>query len=182
MNKLLWSLCALISVGLSAQSDSGRFNPHPKSQRQLQIGAVAQITLCAEGIGHFEIVIPVKAPPVVRYAAKELSDRLFQVTGFRAEPCQQASGSVPAFLLGASAEAVALGLDPASLDRDGFYIRTDGNRILLLGQDAPGGRPERGGCLNAARCSPSMIFLSVLPVCATIFPVISVRWRHGWRS
>lgn len=145
MKKKVWFLSVLLAVGAVAAPVAGRFNPYPQTQRQVRIGAVPRITLGLEPAGHFAIVIPVKAPPVVRYAAQELSDRLFQVTGFRAEPRHQAEAGGPVFLLGATPEAAALGLDPARLDRDGFFIRTDGDRILLLGQDDPAGRPERGG-------------------------------------
>ncbi|MBO4512381.1 MAG: DUF4838 domain-containing protein, partial [Victivallales bacterium] len=91
------------------------------------------ITLCENGKASFEVVRP--SVSAAGKAADELIDKLHKITGLKVKAVAKASGNVPAFYIGVCPESKALGLDPAKLDRDGFYIKTDGNRIFITGCD-----------------------------------------------
>ena len=120
----------LVSV-LVLDAAPTRFTPNPVSPRKIVIGKEPVITLCKNGKAEFEVVKPTN-PGAVR-AAKELIARMEQITGKKAAMVEKASGKVPVFYLGACPEAAKLGLDPEKLDLDGYYIRTDGNRIFITG-------------------------------------------------
>ena len=106
----------------------------PGSPRKIVIGKKLVITLCKDGKAEFEVVKPTN--PAAHLAMKELIERLIQITGKKVTPVAQASGKVPAFYLGTCPEAEKLGLNPKKLDRDGYYIKTDGNRIFITGCDS----------------------------------------------
>ena len=127
---------ALLSLTMAAAAgaqDPAPFKPYAVSPRVVKIGNTPQITLCRDGKATFEIVKP--ADPAVDNAVNELKTRLFEITGAKAQIVAKASGKVPAFYLGRCPEAEKLGLKPEKLDRDGFFIKTDGNRIFITGCD-----------------------------------------------
>ncbi|MBO4646843.1 MAG: DUF4838 domain-containing protein [Lentisphaeria bacterium] len=131
------ALSAVLTVS-AAETSKTVFKTHPVSPRKIVIGEKPVITLCKDGKVEFEVVKP--ANPAANQAANELIARLAQITGKKVKPVAKASGKVPAFYLGTCPEAKALGLDPEKLDRDGYYIKTDGNCIFITGVDsnAPG--------------------------------------------
>ena len=124
-------ILAMAVVPMLAQTP---FKPYPVSPRKIVIGKEPQITLCKDGEAAFEVVKPAN-PAAAKEALKELLLRLEQITGRKVVPVAKASGKVPAFYLGTCPEAEKLGLNPEKLDRDGFYIKTDGNRIFITGCD-----------------------------------------------
>ena len=127
------ALSAVLTV-LAAETPKPVFKTYPVSPRKIVIGDKPVITLCKDGKAEFEVVKP--ANPAANQVANELIARLAQITGKKVKPVAKASGKVPAFYLGACPEAKALGLDPKKLDRDGYYIKTDGNRIFITGCDS----------------------------------------------
>jgi len=142
--KRLMIFAALTAAALCAE---GKFDLKPVSPRKIVIGEKPAITLCKGGKAEYEVVKP--ANPAAAPAAKELIEQLAQITGKKVKPVAKASGKVPAFYLGVCPEAKALGLNPEKLDRDGYYIRTDGNRIFITGCDSnkPGYDMEQFGTL-----------------------------------
>ncbi|MBQ7208670.1 MAG: DUF4838 domain-containing protein [Lentisphaeria bacterium] len=135
ITNLAGSAAAVLAILLTAASAEGSaFRPAPQHPRKIVIGGKPAITLCKDGIAEFEVVKP--ANPAAAPAAKELIERLAQITGKKVEAVKTASGKVPAFYLGVCPEAEKLGLDPEKLDRDGFYIKTDGNKIFITGCDS----------------------------------------------
>ena len=130
-------VCLAVSAVLAiaaAEVSGGTLKTEPGSPRKIVIGKEPVITLCKGGKAEFEVVRP--ANKAAEPAAKELIERLAQITGKKVKPVAQASGKVPAFYLGVCPEAKALGLDPEKLDRDGYFIRTDGSRIFITGCDS----------------------------------------------
>ena len=127
----LFLACAL-AVSLSAAAELW-LKTEPVSQRIINIGQKQEITLVKGGKVLFEVIRPANknAAP----AAAELISCLSQITGQKIKTVAKASGKVPAFYIGNCPEARAAGLDPEKLDRDGFYIKTVGNKIFLLGMD-----------------------------------------------
>ena len=138
---VVMSVC-LASV-LPAAEPHDRFVPNAVSPRKIVIGKKPLITLCKNGKSDFEVVKP--ANPAAGPAVKELIERLAQITGKKIVPAAKASGKVPAFYLGTCPEAEKLGLNPDKLDLDGYYIKTDGNRIFIVG----GNRRNRQGIAQA---------------------------------
>jgi hypothetical protein len=129
--KRLMIFALLAAASLCAE---GKFDLKPVSPRKIVIGEKPAITLCKGGKAEYEVVKP--ANPAAAPAAKELIERLAQITGKKVKPVAKASGKVPAFYLGVCPESKALGLNPEKLDRDGYYIKTDGNRIFITGCDS----------------------------------------------
>ena len=104
------------------------------SPRRIVVGDKPVITLCENGKINFEVVKP--ANPDANKALSEFIDMMFQITGAKVKPVEKASGNVPAFYLGTCPEAKEIGLEPETLDRDGFFIKTDKNRIFITGCDS----------------------------------------------
>ena len=132
-------VCAALFVALTMSAeDKVILKTNPVSPRKIVIGKEPVITLCKDGKAEFEVVRPANA--AANQAADELIERLAQITGKKVKSVAKASGKVPAFYLGTCPEAEKLGLKPEKLDRDGYYIKTDGNRIFITGVDsnAPG--------------------------------------------
>ena len=138
-------LLASAAVGIVQAADTVRFQPRAVSARVIKIGKTPAITLCKEGKAEFEVVKP--ANPAAAPAAAELISRLAQITGKKVAPVAEASGSVPAFYLGSCPEAAKLGLAPETLDRDGYFIRTDGSRIFITGCDSNDPKQVQRGTL-----------------------------------
>ena len=124
---------AAAAVLPAGAQDPTPFKPYAVSPRIIRIGKTPQITLCREGKSDIEVVKPKE--PAVDAAVKELVSRLHEITGTKPRIVPQASGKAPAFYLGRCPEAEKLGLKPETLDRDGFFIRTDGNKIFITGCD-----------------------------------------------
>lgn len=114
--------------------ESARFSPTPLSPRRIIVGKTPVITLCRNGKAAFEIVRPKNAAAMP--AAIELADKLHKITGLEVNLVAAASGQNPAFYLGKCPEADKLGLIPEKLDRDGYYIKTSGNNIFIVGCDS----------------------------------------------
>ena len=124
---------AAAAVLPAGAQDPTPFKPYAVSPRIIRIGNTPQITLCKGGKSDIEVVKPKE--PAVDAAVKELVSRLHEITGTKPRIVAQASGNAPAFYLGRCPEAEKLGLKPEKLDRDGFFIKTDGNRIFITGCD-----------------------------------------------
>ncbi len=120
-----------------------RFTLNPQSPRSIVVGQEAKISLCHQGQATVEVIYPAKSSPVVKYAAQELALRLSQSFGCEIKPNQIPSGTQPAIIVGDLELAAKHGLDLETLDRDGYFIKTIGNQCLIIGKDAPNGRPDR---------------------------------------
>ena len=127
----------LLLTGVLFANLSGAPTPwlktEPVSKRIINIGKKQEITLVKDGKVQFEVVRP--SNPYARAAAAELTAFLSKITGQKISIVAKASGKIPAFYIGSGPEAKAAGLDPAKLDRDGFYIKTVGSKIFILGVD-----------------------------------------------
>ena len=110
-----------------------RFKPYAGSPRIIRIGQTPRLELCRDGKILFEVVKP--ADKAAQTALLELLLRLEEMTGQKIQTVAKASGKVPAFYLGVCNEARKIGLNPEKLDRDGYFIKTDKNRIFITGLD-----------------------------------------------
>ena len=147
------NFCRCIVVGvlllsaavLNAQSavEMPRFNPKPVSPRSIKTDDKVQIAIAKDGKALCEVVIPAKNS-VTAFAGEELATFLSQIIGSQVPVVQKASGNVPAFILGAPAAALA-GVDLQKIDRDGYFIRTMDNDILIAGVDSTTAKPKKQG-------------------------------------
>lgn len=115
---------------------AGRFAPNPVSERRCITASEMRI-LFSDGVPQFEIVIPRNAPPAAKFAAEELAKHLGKVLGCQLEILNEKSGKKPALIVGDAALALKNGMDVSKLDRDGFFIRSIGDDILIVGSDSP---------------------------------------------
>lgn len=140
MKKLLVGL-TLVMLSAAAMG----INSNQGLERSVFIGKTPKMKLTAADC---RIVISPKASPVVKYAAGELQHFMSEVLGGKVALATQA-GSGCNIYVGATDAAAKQGFDTAKLARDGFYIKTVGKDIYILGRDDAKEKPEltiaRGG-------------------------------------
>ena len=144
LKKVHFLLVLTVVCSLSA-TETAFFKPYAVSKRVINIGQKPEITLLKDGKVCFEVVSPVN--PAASLAAKELVARLNEIAGTGIKTVKKASGKVPAFYLGTCPESKAAGIDPSKLDRDGFYIKTVGNKIFITGVDTNDKRKKQWATL-----------------------------------
>ncbi len=108
------------------------FSPSPKKPRKIEIGKQSQLVLKA---GNFEIVADKKSSPAAKFAAQELSLALGKVFQAKIPVVEQPTGNKIEIHLGNWTLANTVGIKANELDRDGFVIKTIGNKILIIGRD-----------------------------------------------
>ena len=127
MKKLLClSLFALFLLSLAGK-EAVRFAPKVNSPRTIRLDAGEQLLLAP---GTFEVVLPPQSTPTAKYAAKLLAATLGKVLNCQVPVVSKGTGET-ALHVGDTALAAQLKLDLNVLDRDGFYIRTAGKKVLL---------------------------------------------------
>ena len=141
-------LLASLACAAVVSADGYKFFRDPQSPRKISVDNTKKITMFKNGKVNFEIVQGKTA--VARYAAKELAYQLSRVLGVKLQILNKASGKCPAIIVGDAALAKKYGMEPAKLDRDGFFIRTVGNNIIIIGDDAPNANPVRHGYFKRA--------------------------------
>ena len=94
--------------------------------------------------GNFEVVVIPGSSPTARYAASFLADTLGRTFGVKVPVVKKSSGRI-ALHVGDKNLASQWGLDVSKLDRDGFYIRSGKNRILMIGRDDRSITPAANG-------------------------------------
>ena len=155
MRKLLFLFAACSALAASAAVEMPRFAPRAISPRKCVVGSKNEITLVANGQVNFEVVVPPKFTRTTYFAATELASFLSEITGTQVKVLRKATGKKVAFLVGDKEAAKKAGLDMTKLDRDGFYIKTFGSSIILVGNDDTAGNPaflatwNERGTLNA---------------------------------
>lgn len=87
--------------------------------------------------GGVQVVIAPNAPPVVRYAADELTNALARTLRAPVPVANDLSDSTASIILGSNAWSAAAGLDAAKVARDGFIVCARGRDVYLLGMDDP---------------------------------------------
>ena len=87
------------------------------------------------------IVLAPGTSPTAKFAAAELQTFLSQVLGGKI-PVSATPGNGPNLFVGFSEHTARIGLDPAALVRDGFFLRSSGQDRYLAGIDDPQTDPE----------------------------------------
>ncbi|MBR4675589.1 MAG: DUF4838 domain-containing protein [Victivallales bacterium] len=99
----------------------------PKSPRRIQIGETPLVTLALGGKPLFDIVHG--GTPSAKFAATELADVLALALEARPKVIAEPSGDRPCIMVGVR--------QAEGIDRDGFIIRTEDNRLHIYGKDDP---------------------------------------------
>ncbi|MBR2434986.1 MAG: hypothetical protein IKB22_05890, partial [Lentisphaeria bacterium] len=138
-------LCALL--GASETLRVPEFHFEPTSPRHIGTGTEPVTPIASKGKALCEVVVPAKSAPMLRFAGSQLAFYLGKITGAKVPVKRKVSGKVTAFILGAKGAELA-GFDLSKLDRDGYIIKTIGNKIIIAGVDDPVINPAKGQIPN----------------------------------
>ena len=123
--------------------------------------------------GKVDVLVAEAPPPVVRFAADEMTNFLSQVLGAEVSIVREPKAGRCCVVLGDNRWSRAEGLSVSDLPRDAFVEKSTADRLYLLGRDDPArniyGELETGG--KGAR---TMIFER-----ATVFAVYDFLERHA---
>ena len=96
-------------------------------------------TASVEGVqlsaGGTEVVVAAEAPPVVHFAAAEMTNLLSQAFGTKIPLVDHPSGNKVSVVLGANEWSSAVGIDIDKLPRDAYRVKTCGKSIFIIGKD-----------------------------------------------
>ena len=123
------------------------FDFEPRSPRRIEINTQASIPVAAGGKAVCEIIVPTKSVPMLHFAASQLAFHLEKIIGQKVPVRTKESGKATAFILG-PAGAELVGFDLSKLDRDGYIIKTIGNKIIIAGNDDQVINPAKGQIPN----------------------------------
>ena len=146
-------LLLLAGTLLPLSAVSVQFTLKPVSKRQLSVSENSSAVLIRQGKSQMAVAVPPGAPVSVRRAAEELVSFLRRICG--SEKSVPLFTKVPAsfkgflFCVGDTAFAAELKADLNALDRDGFVIKSSGEKLLIAGSDALDGSSGQGtlfGC------------------------------------
>lgn len=140
IQQVFFALCWSVGI-VSAAPPPLKYQFHPLQERRINIGTTPELTLVTDGKTGFELVVPADATPTAKFAAQEAAELLGRALQTKISLIAAPTGNVPALVIGDVKLAAQAGLDIAKLDRDGFYIKTQGKNILLIGRDDPQNRP-----------------------------------------
>ena len=140
------ALC--LTAAAAAPSAKLNYKFQPELPRSIKIGKEPMLTLVTNGKINFEIVTPLKSTPASQDAAREAAQLLSEAYGTKITVRPQVSGKVPAIIIGDQELAKKNGLDISKIDRDGYFIKTIGQNVLIIGRDDPKRSPRRIGNFN----------------------------------
>lgn len=118
------------------------FRAYSSDTRNIKCDCSKQLSLAENGKANFVIVIPPEASKVTAFASKELKVFIDKALNSDIPILTEADGNIPALVVGDCDLARKAGLDIKKLPRDGYYIKTVGNNIFILGADDPSANPE----------------------------------------
>lgn len=113
----------MVSLSVAAASFGGQI-----AARSVRLNPERQLVLADNGKVNCEVVVPDGTAPAARFAAKELQKYLSESIG-SAVPLVKKAGTGKVSIL------VGTGADVSNLPRDGFIIRSAGNKIIIAGRD-----------------------------------------------
>ena len=140
MKKLLFAVVLLSAILSYAVPPKMPFTIEPLIPRKINVDwdSSKQFLLTAN---NFDIV-ECQNTPTVKLAAQEIADILSEAFELPVKPVAKGSGKKYEIRVGDAELAASLGIAPESFDRDGFVIKTSGNKILIIGRDLPNSRPR----------------------------------------
>ncbi|MBR7140375.1 MAG: DUF4838 domain-containing protein [Lentisphaeria bacterium] len=130
--KILWTLLLCIALGSFSLEGASSL------KRSIVISNRIALTLTAESC---RIVIPSRPNPTVKFAAAELQQLLSAILGKKI-PVAATPGRENNIFVGVCPASEKQKLDVSKLARDGFFIKTVGKNIYILGKDDPKERTD----------------------------------------
>ncbi len=118
------------------------FSMTPQTPRKIELDRSETRVWFQAGEAAFEIVSG-SGNVSAEFAAEELAKYLGKVLGMELPVVPLKTGSLPALIVGDRQLAAANGIDPETMDRDAFVIRSIGTDILLFGKDDPRKHPRK---------------------------------------
>jgi len=107
------------------------------------------VLIAVNGKAHAVIVIAEDAPKPVQFAGQELRTHLNAMTGGNFKIVGEAPELDSAILLGDTPTAREAGIDASKIARDGYVVKSVGNRIYIVGRDDPSPRGDVRAKLDA---------------------------------
>ena len=134
-------LLLLLTAGalLPLAGSNGRFTPKPVSPRSITVSQKSDTALIRNGKALMAVYVPAGVPQAIHNAAKEFASLLSEIAGKKNSV--QVFTKYPStfkgivFCLGDKQLAAQLKVKLNSIDRDGYLIKSAGNRILISGND-----------------------------------------------
>lgn len=123
---VVWAISFLSFLSLQAQD---------ASVRNMKLDKSKTLTLAENGKADFVIVVSPEASKVTSFASKELKVFMDKALGANIPIVNQLPENTPAIIVGDCDLARKAGLDVKKLPGDGYYIKTAGNNIFILGKD-----------------------------------------------
>ena len=141
MKKILLAAVLFVAVLSYGVPPKMPFTIEPQIPRKINVdwSSSGKIFLTSD---NFEIV-ECQNTPTVKFAAKEIADILSDAFGKPVKPVTQSTGKKYEIRIADAEMAASMGINPESFDRDGFIIKTVGNKILIIGRDLPKSNPVR---------------------------------------
>ncbi len=149
---------ALCLCAAAAENPKLNYKFQPELPRSVKIGKTSVVTLLSKGKVQFEIVVPKEASPTSHEAGKEAAELLSEICGAKVKLTPKGSGKVPAIIIGDQALAKRIGLDISRIDRDGYFIKTVGRDLLIIGRDDPKRAPRQIGNWNGDNGERATLF------------------------
>ena len=147
MQKILLTVTTCLGLAICNAGEIPEFNFEPRIPRSIKTSCQAEIVLFSNGRAACEIIVPDRAAPMLRFAGNQLAFYLEKITGIKVPVKSRISGRKTAFILGSRGSEL-VGFDLSKLDRDGYIIKTSGNKIIIAGNDDPVINPEKGQIPN----------------------------------
>lgn len=116
--------------------------------RKIKLDRSKLSTLAENGKSNFVIVISPQASKVTTFASKELKVFIDRTLGADIPIVNQSPENTQAIIIGDCDLARKAGLDVSKLPADGYYIKTVGNNIFILGRDDSTVDPDKNMTIN----------------------------------
>ena len=108
-----------------------------KFNKKNVIGKVAEFNLIKNGKLNCNIVVPAGSSKVAIFAGKELQKFLSKSFSKRIPLIRKTENNKISIVIASNKKAAEYGIDVNKIPRDGFAIKTIGNKIIIAGQDDP---------------------------------------------
>lgn len=140
MRGVMIAFAVLWFVGFSAAGEPGGFAPDLNPVKFLPAPSHPPVEVATKSRAAW-VVVPKSASRSLNSAVNDMVTMIEKSTGVKlpvvkeGEPNATLSADQPAILVGATAEALAAGIDPATMPVEGFTIKTAANRVFIVGND-----------------------------------------------
>ena len=113
------------------------FSTEATFNKKTVIGKAGKLNLIKNGKPNCNIVVPAGSSKVAIFAGKELQKFLRKSFGKKLPLTQQTESNKISIIIASNKKAAEYGIDVNKIPRDGFAIKTIGNKIIIAGQDDP---------------------------------------------